>query len=95
MLRSFCILILTVCFGCTRAQPSKPSSQIDKNRAIEIACQTLSTNAGFQRDKNSFDVSQDGSNWSVTVWSEPKVPGGFCTIVIANDGKVQHIYPGE
>ena len=76
--------------------PQLMSGEIDKNRAIEIACQTLSTNnAGFRRGKSSFDVSRDGSNWSVTVWSEPKTPGGFCTIIIAGDGKVLHVYPGE
>ena len=60
---------------------------------IAIARSTLSTNAGFRSDQVSYDVLKQGSNWSVTVWAEPRVPDGFSTLEITHDGKVKSIHP--
>ena len=68
---------------------------LDEKKVIEIARATLSTNAGFRRDGVSYQVSQQSSNWLVTVWGEPKTPGGFCTLEITYDGKVKSIRPGR
>jgi len=95
MHRLFFIFVVAAYVGCTPHQHSTPSGQLDKNRVIEIACLGLSTNAGFRKDKVSFDVSRNGDKWWVTIWTEPKMPGRFCTVEITADGMVQHIYQGK
>src|SRR5437588_9685430 len=91
------ILICGVCSGCTqRTSQSRRSAptdhfSFDEKKAIEIARTTLSTNAGFRAGRVSYQVSPQGSNWWVTVWSEPSMPGGFCIVEIKHDGKVSRI----
>ncbi len=96
--------VFLVCVGCTkqssdtslkRDQLAASLPQLDKKKAIEIAWLAVSSNANFRKDEVSFEASRDGHEWWVTVWREPKMPGGFCTVEITDDGKVQHIYPGE
>ena len=99
----FFMIFFAACVGCAQTelkhsmkpvQRSEQSGRLDKNKAIEIARLALSTDASFQRDKVSFDASRNRDKWWVTVWREPKRPGGFRLVEITDDGKVQRIYPG-
>ena len=97
------IIILCAFCGCSQPTPeprlgavpphTEPGA-LDEKQLIKIVQMTLSTNAGFRPDKVSYDVSRQGSNWWVTVWRKPAMPGGFCTVEVTPDGKVKKIYPG-
>ena len=103
MHRIIFIFICGLCGSCTRhtSESSRAAalahtdlSPLDEKKVIEIARTTLSTNADFRADKVSYSVWRDGSNWWVTVWREPKAPGGFCDVEVTHDGKVKAIRPG-
>src|SRR5947209_6839446 len=102
MQRFIIILICGVCAGCMqRISESRGTtmqhtdhSSLDEQKVIEIGRTTLSTNSGFEADRVSYQVSRQSSNWCVTVWREPKMPGGFCTLEITHEGKVIRLFPG-
>lgn len=102
MHRLIIILICAVC-GCSHPTPESElaampphiePAALDEKQVIKIVQMTLSTNAGFRPDKQSYEVSRHGSNWWVTVSCKPAMPGGFCTVEVTPDGRVKKIYPG-
>ena len=85
------VLVVTVFavafwFGC-------PSNHSEEQRVISLAKQEYTKRGGT--GEVECNASKHGNMWVVTIWRLPKTPGGFVTLDISSDLKVNGYYPGD
>lgn len=74
---------------------SRPSSEpIDEHQALAVAKQAVEANDTLA-DRATYDIRRTDDGWSVTVWREPKSPGGHRLVVIDKRGHVTSYIGGR
>jgi hypothetical protein len=101
------MMMSIVPIGCRHeTKPNTPAPSPDRQeqevpKALtesEIETKALAAlfkESSFRRDQLDISSSRFGTEWHVTVWQLPAVPGGFSTVVLSDRGEVKEIIGGE
>jgi hypothetical protein len=63
------------------------TAALDEAKVVAIARQAVRTNDTWSSTA-SFEVRSNATGWAITVWREPRVPGGHRLIRIDQNGQV-------